>query len=249
MKKLISIIALILLFATCKKNETTAPVAPDLENITTTPTASATTLTTVAIDGNIKSDGGYPITERGIAYHTSTDPTIANSTAPSGTGTGAFTSILTDLSEGIIYYARAYATNRAGTLYGKQISFTTLGKRPTVTDCDGNIYDIVAIGSQVWLAENLKTTKYRDCTPIPNVSYNLWSTNTTGARTSYDYPGVLGGPYGQLYNWYAATDTRNLAPAGWHVPGDNEWTTLINYLGGYLVAGGKLKEVNTLHWK
>lgn len=119
----------------------------------------------------------------------------------------------------------------------------------TLTDIDGNIYNAVTIGTQVWMKENLKVTHYRNGDPIPKVVDNItWSNLTTG---SYCYPendinNVYA--YGILYNWYAISDIRNLAPSGWHVASDVEWTILVNYLGGESIAGGKLKENGTTHW-
>jgi uncharacterized protein (TIGR02145 family) len=119
----------------------------------------------------------------------------------------------------------------------------------TVTDIDGNNYKTVKIGNQWWMAENLKTTKYRDGTSIPNVTDNVvWANLTTGAYCNYDNTASNSTTYGRLYNWYAATDVHNIAPSGWHIPADSEWTTLSNFLGGEDVAGGKLKETGTTHW-
>ena len=120
----------------------------------------------------------------------------------------------------------------------------------TVTDIDGNTYKTVKIGDQWWMAENLRTTRYSDFTEIPNVIDNAaWTELNTGAYCYYDNDSnSYAGTYGALYNWYALNDARNIAPEGWHVPTDAEWTTLVNYLGGVSVAGGKLKEINTLHW-
>ncbi len=121
----------------------------------------------------------------------------------------------------------------------------------SLTDQDGNIYKTVKIGTQTWMAENLKTTKYRDGTMIPNFSeYNDWHGNyTTGAYCNYDNDEKNVATYGRLYNLFAVSDIRNIAPVGWHVPSDKEWTTLITYLGGASKAGIKLREIGTSHWK
>ncbi len=124
-----------------------------------------------------------------------------------------------------------------------------LAQVPTLTDIDGNVYKTVIIGTQVWMAENLRTKKYRDGTPIPYVTNSpTWINLSTGAYCYYAYTSSFGTEYGPLYNWYAVADSRNLCPSGWHVPSDNEWSVLINYLGGADVAGGKMKEVGTSHW-
>lgn len=120
----------------------------------------------------------------------------------------------------------------------------------TVTDIDGNIYNTVTIGTQVWMKENLKVTHYRNGVSIPNVKNGAtWGAQTTGARCYfYNDSTVNGQIYGCLYNWYVVDDSSKLCPIGWHVPSDVEFTTLITYLGGDSVAGGKLKETDTMHW-
>ncbi len=119
-----------------------------------------------------------------------------------------------------------------------------------VKDIDGNIYHTITIGTQVWMVENLKTTKFQNEDPIPNVTNNSqWTKLTTSAYCNYENKIVNGKVYGHLYNWYAINDSRHIAPKGWHVPSDAEWTTLTDYLGGEDIAGGKLKEIGISHWK
>lgn len=121
---------------------------------------------------------------------------------------------------------------------------------PTIiTDIDGNIYHTVNIGNQVWMVENLSTTRYNDGTPIPLV-YDpyTWYYLTTPGYCFYVYDTTAHQDiYGALYNWYAV-NTGKLAPKGWHIPTFDEWTTLITYLGGDSIAGAKLKEKDTTHW-
>jgi uncharacterized protein (TIGR02145 family) len=105
------------------------------------------------------------------------------------------------------------------------------------------------IGSQVWMLRNLDVTTYRNGDPIPQVTdATEWAGLTTGAWSYYNNDPANGVVYGKLYNWYAVNDSRGLAPTGWHVPSDTEWTTLTDYLGGESVAGGPMKEVGTTHW-
>lgn len=141
------------------------------------------------------------------------------------------------------------AINIAGTTFGDQVSFTSSTSGPTVTDVDGNIYKTVTIGTQVWLASNLKTTKLKDRTRIPLVTGNsAWANLTTSGYCWYSNDAAANkNTYGALYNWYTV-NTVKLCPAGWHVPTDPEWTTLTTFLGGEGVAGGKLKETGTGHW-
>jgi len=120
----------------------------------------------------------------------------------------------------------------------------------TLTDIDGNVYKTVTIGTQTWMAENLRTTKYNDGTAIPIVTDNIaWVNLNTGAYCHYNNTinADTIATFGRLYNWYAV-NTGRLAPDGWHLPTDEEWTTLITYLGGESIGGGKLKEAGTMHW-
>jgi uncharacterized protein (TIGR02145 family) len=120
----------------------------------------------------------------------------------------------------------------------------------TLTDQDGNIYKTITIGTQTWMAENLRTTKYNDGIAIPNVSnVEEWCALTTGAYCNYDNTNdaELISTYGRLYTWYAVK-TGKLAPIGWHVASDADWRILTSYVDGEGFTGDKLKEVGALHW-
>ena len=124
-----------------------------------------------------------------------------------------------------------------------------LAQVPTLTDVDGNVYKTVIIGTQVWMAENLETTKYRNGDPIQNATNTInWAGLITGAYCDFTNNATIGATYGHLYNFYTIMDSRQLCPTGWHIPSDTEFTTLSNYLGGDNLAGGKLKEIGTTHW-
>lgn len=147
------------------------------------------------------------------------------------------------LSQGTRYYFRVKAINSAGTVYGETLSFITMA-----SDIEGNLYNIINIGDQFWMRENLKTTKYSDGTPIPMVTSDIdWAALATPAYCWYVNKVKYKDIYGGLYNWYAV-ETEKLCPTGWHVPSDDEWETLSEYLGGEDVAGGKLKEAGIEHW-
>ena len=119
----------------------------------------------------------------------------------------------------------------------------------TVKDIDGNIYHTVTIGTQIWLAEDLKTTRYNDGNPIPCVVDTAeWGTLHSGAYCWANNDESNKSVYGALYNWYT-TNNGKLCPLGWHVSSNSDWETLINYCGGWEIAGGKLKEAGTAHWK
>jgi uncharacterized protein (TIGR02145 family) len=120
------------------------------------------------------------------------------------------------------------------------------------TDADGNHYSVVQAGSQMWMAENLKTTRYNNSDIIPNVSSNSsWNILTSGAYCNYKNTTNIDtiNTYGRLYNWFSVIDSRKISPSGWHVASDTDWISLINYLGGAVYAGGKLKENCSSLWR
>ncbi len=122
-----------------------------------------------------------------------------------------------------------------------------------IKDIDGNSYKTVIIGTQTWMAENLKTSKYNDGSIIPNIKdFNQWGELTTGAwRNNLDNDSI-GKIYGKLYNWYVTNSitngNKNVCPAGWHIPSDVEWSILINYIGEDTITGIKMREVGTKKW-
>jgi len=120
----------------------------------------------------------------------------------------------------------------------------------TITDYDNNVYRIVTIGTQRWMAENLRTTKYNDGTSIPNIKEDVnWASLNTPGYCWYNNDSITySNLYGALYNWHTV-NTKKLCPTGWHVPTDIEWTTLTTFLDGLAIAGGKLKEVGITHWQ
>ena len=120
---------------------------------------------------------------------------------------------------------------------------------PTLNPCPNCITQDVIIGTQTWSKCNLDVTTYSNGDVIPEVTDpSAWTALTTGAWCYYNNDSVTGTTYGKLYNWYAVTDPRGLAPTGYHIPSDTEWTTLVNYLGGVSVAGGAMKETGECHW-
>ena len=240
MKKsgIVIIVSFLILFICHCKKDARIPIL-------STTAISNLTSKTATCGGNINSDGGSAVTERGVCWSIVVNPTIANNRTMNGTGIGSYTSILTGLSTKTNYFVRAYATNANGTAYGEDISFSTL---QTLTDKDGNYYDTLTIGTQTWMIADLKTTRYNDSTSIPYVSDNAeWINLITPALCYYENDIVNKTTYGNLYNWYVV-ETCKICPVGWHVPSNAEWLILINYLGGESVAGGKLKEIGITHW-
>lgn len=219
--------------------------------------------------GNLIDDGGgtdEPVScWVGLCWSTSQNPTISDFiTSTFVIGEQSFSDVMTGLSPNTLYYVRAYATNEAGTSYGNRVSFKTLDGRiifnpdltyNSVSDIDGNIYKTIQIGAQAWMAENLKTTKFNDGSPIPYIADATdWSQLSAPGYCWYNndaesFKTVIGA----LYNWYttdvAGNGGKNVCPSGWHVPTDPEWTILTDYLGGLSVAGGKLKESGISHWQ
>jgi uncharacterized protein (TIGR02145 family) len=232
---------IILLAAGCKKDEKeTLPV------LTTSPVTYISEQS-VSIAGIVTDDGGESITERGICWSTSHNPTTANDKII-GFGQESFTCTLDGLITNTQYYVRAYAINSAGIAYGPEISFRTWNILKVI-DLDDNLYHTVTIGTQMWLVENLNVTHYRNGDAIQWKPDNAeWESLTTGAFVPYDNNSSYSAEYGKLYNWFAVNDDRNIAPVGWHVSTDDDWTELADYLGDNATAGGKLKEAGLEHW-
>jgi uncharacterized protein (TIGR02145 family) len=214
-----------------------------LPELSTVPITDVTS-TSAVCGGSIVSDGGSPVITRGVCWSVNFEPTISDNISSDGEGPGSFSSSIDGLTGGTIYYIRAYATNLIGTAYGNKFFFIT-----PLTDIEGNVYRTVVIGNQVWMAENLRTTKYFDNTNIPYVSDNgAWSSLSTPACCWYkNDESKKYQKYGLLYNWFTV-NTGKLCPTGWHIPSEDEWITLADYLGGEDYAGGKLKELGINHW-
>ena len=221
--------------------------SPDKLPVITTAILMSSTETTATCGGSIAGNSGTSITVRGVCWSTTPHPTTDNSKTNDGTGVGSFKSGISGLETNTTYYLRAFASNTTGTGYGSEVAFKTAGS--PVSDVDGNIYHPVTIGTQTWMVENLKTTKFRNGESIPNITDGpTWGNLKTAAYCNYNSDANLANIYGRLYNGYCVSDSRNLAPTGWHVPSDAEWWTLTDYLGSESVAGGKLKEIGTTHW-
>lgn len=180
--------------------------------------------------GKIEWDDASDITGRGICWGTMMNPTIDNHKTTNGKGTGNFESVLTGLMPNTLYYIRSYVIKNGRVIYGNPVSFTS---KDIVTDIDGNTYNTITIGDQVWIAENLRTTRFANGdligTTIPatlNIMYDL----NPVYQWAYNGLEKYAAKYGRLYTWYAVIDPRGLCPAGWHIPSDKEWSELENYL-------------------
>jgi uncharacterized protein (TIGR02145 family) len=215
------------LFHSCKKEKVPTLTTSAITNITGTTASSG---------GTITSEGSSKVTVRGICWNTGTTPTIADNLTSDSAGSGSFTSHLTGLKGSTTYNVRAYATNSVGTAYGNELTFSTL---ETVADIDGNVYNTISIGTQVWMAENLKTTRFRNGVLIGTTTPATLKISLGSYQWAYDGNESNVETYGRLYTGYAITDSRNVCPTGWHVPSDAEWTTLTSYLisNGYGYEG------------
>ncbi len=225
-------------------NEITFTTLAELPRVNTV-TVDSILMNSSVIGGEVMSTGGAT-TLRGFVWSTLPNPTIALSTkTQNGYGTGAFRGLITNLQPATTYYVKTYATNFIGTSYGSEYSFQTAS--PPVTDVDGNSYETVQICNKTWTSKNLIVTKYKNGDPIPQVTNpSQWAQLTTGAWCYYNNDPSNEAKYGKLYNWFAVNDPRGIAPSGWHVPSDAEWSSLENCLGGSSIAGSKIKSLSPL---
>ncbi len=207
---------------------TTSPVI--LATLSTTAVTAITNISATS-GGTITSNGGGAITVSGVCWGTSPNPTTSGLHTTDGTTSGSFTSNITGLSDGTVYYVRAYATNSAGPAYGTQVQLLT-----KMVDADNNLYNTVVIGTQIWMAENLKTTRLNSDVSIYKVEGNTpasnteWASLTGPAYCYYQDNTSYGETYGALYNYYTI-NTGSLCPVGWHVPSDADFKTLEMHLG------------------
>jgi len=215
--------------------------------VVSTNSISAKTINSIRCGGNISSDGGDVIVARGVCWGENPEPLISDNKTDDGQSPGQFTSEVTNLRSNTKYYIRAYATNNVGTTYGDIQSFTlwlNVQDEP-INDIDGNTYNTIRIGDQIWMQENLRVTKFQNGISLKQLSNQSdWSEKETyGYYTNVEYVS-----FGYVYNGYAIDGNENICPSGWHVPTESEWNTLINYLGGSSVAGGKMKESSDYYW-
>jgi uncharacterized protein (TIGR02145 family) len=177
--------------------------------------------------------------DHGICWNTSGNPQLNDGISQHviNPPSNLFEGIITGLEPSTTYYARVWATSTNGTSYGDVISFTTLASSDVVKDFEGNEYSMVTIGNQIWLGQNLKSTKYRNGASING--YYAYSSNENNAKI-----------FGYLYPKDAAIGSEDMdaCPTGWHVPTKVEWETMTTFLGGNGVAGNKLKEAGNYHW-
>lgn len=214
---------------------TTSVAAPAV----TTGQVTGITNDAAVCSGTVTYNGGTVSIEKGVCWNTTPNPGYEDSPHVNTSSEGdTYSCTMTSLLAGTKYYVRAFVKNSGGIAYGEQVIFNT-----KLADVEGNLYGTVNIGNQVWMTENLKTTKLRDNTNIPEVSDDsTWVHLSTPAycwlRNDIQYKNV----YGALYNWFTV-ETGKLCPDGWHVPSDDEFKILEQTLG--MEAG----ELNNLEWR
>jgi uncharacterized protein (TIGR02145 family) len=179
------------------------------------------------------------VTQAGFCFDTLVNPTINNSISYSDNSSGGnFSAEITNLKKNTKYYVKAFATNETGICYSPQVEFLT-------KNLNDSIYDEVIIGSQVWTAKNLDLVRYRNGDLISHAKSEAeWAEanhKREGAWCYYNHDSLNGSKYGKLYNWFAVDDKRGLAPSGYHIASNEEWTKLINSFGGMQVAGKNMK--------
>ena len=241
MKKALTLILVILLIYSCSTTSDgntaiTAVVPAPPENLTGVISTTAINLTWTDRSTN---ETGFKI-ERKLVGGTFE---VIGTTA---TDIATFSNI--GLTPGTTYIYRVYSYNEGGKspVYSNELTLTTYSTIPSVT-----------IGTQTWTTKNLDVATYSDGTLIPQVTETAWASLTTGAWCYYNNDPANRSIYGKLYNWYAVagihdtdpnTPNKKLAPTGYHIPSDAEWTTLTTYLGGESIAGGKMKATGTSLW-
>lgn len=253
MKNMIYTLAIaILLTSGC--NSSTGPAGDD-SRITEDPVlATVGTLPVMDLgmhnalgEGRIHRDGGSSVTERGLVWSLNPNPTLADNRNIHGKGTGRFRSLMEDLLPDQIYFARAYAINATGTAYGEELQFRT--RQGTVTDIDGNVYYTQTIGEDIWMAENLRVTRYKNGDPIQTgLNGEDWEFTLDGAYSIFPHSHIylldseaeVAEAYGLLYNWFAVNDPRGVCPEGWRVSNNDDWERLIQLVGDQN-DDGKLK--------
>lgn len=243
MKKryIFSLLIIALLAEGCEKKDKIIPVVE-----TYAPQFVASNAATIGV--RVTSSGSGEILACGIYIGTSAYPETTGVKIGMGTDTGLYLGQITGLTPSTQYYVKGYAMNPDGEGLGFEVTFVT---PPTVLDIDNNEYPALKVGNKVWMAKNLRATHFLNGDEIPTtVAAGTDISSETDPLYRWYYNGDYGTSltYGNLYTWHTMTDARKVCPAGWHLPTDAEWTALENALGGYTIAGSKLKEPDNEHW-
>jgi uncharacterized protein (TIGR02145 family) len=214
----------------------------------------------VSFEGIILGDGGDYISSQGVCWGTNENPTVENDSTMYIFPNDVFTGIIYNLIPSTKYYFRTFAQNSIGIGYGNTVSRSTLPTEigfntnlsyGTINDIENNKYKTISIGNQTWMAENLRTTKYQNGDLIGTTSsptQDISGESTPEYQWAYDGNESIAEVYGRLYTWYVINDSRKICPVGWHVPTQEEWTTLTNFLinNGYGLEGSENNIANAM---
>ena len=237
---LATLLLVIVLVVSCRKPEETPTYITEL---TTVPIANLS-VTSITAGGTIVTEGGDEIIRRGVCWDTIPNPVITDSHLDDGKKeSGNFVMDVSGLRPGTKYFIRAFVVVMNDTVYGNEQTFNT-----KIADKQGNLYNTVTIGSQVWMAENLRVTRYNNGDSILTTSADFFEEIDPKYQWVQNNDELNAATYGRLYTWFIVEDNRGVCPAGWHVPVMSEFDTLKAYLGGENLAGSKLKEAGTDHW-
>jgi len=222
---------------------TTLPGPPSPPTVTTGIVGNITQIS-ASCSGNVVNQGSAAVTDRGICWSEYSGPTVIDNVISAGPGLGSFTVQITGLKGSKTYYVRAYADNGLDIGYGEERSFTTTAYGTLYIE--GHAYHTINIGTQTWTLENLMVKHYRNGDNIETYS-GPWQGYVMGYYI-IDPNHTYVNEYGYLYNYYAVSDSRKLAPDGWHISTDQDWSTLLTYLGGAGQASPKLRITGTDFW-
>lgn len=203
------------------------------------------------VTSEVVSEEGASVTQRGFVWGLGNTPIIENciDTLVIGSGKGKFNGRISGLTPGPTYYVRAWAKNSKGVTYSSWVTPFSFDHLSFIADADSNYYLTVKIGTQEWMRDNLRTTRYKDGSPIPLVTATgQWAALTTPGYCWYDNdPNYSKTNYGALYNYFTA-QTGKLCPDKWHAPDYNDLSSFILIIGGSDLTANKLKEAGTEHW-
>ncbi len=226
------VVVLLLLTYSCV-DLVTGPDNPEGSPDVTIVELSEITDTAIEVTAEVRDAGEADVFTRGVCLSTEPSPNLDDNCIEAGSGLGTYNALFKDLEPETEYFIKAYATNELGTAFSVAETVTTLETPPfIVEDIDGNEYETRVYGNQRWFTQNLRSSAFANGDPIPFVEPGFeWSGTREPARSIYmndpDTPEI----FGQLYNWYAASDTRNICPQDWHVASDEDWKELEMFLG------------------
>jgi len=249
---MLSVIFVTVMITGCEDSPVTGNRMPGftLAEVKTLP-PTLVTVSNAIVGGEILSTGGALIFESGICYSKSTNPTISDNLLIKELYIGKFEILIPQLDQNTTYHYRAYTKNEVGISYGEDYVIVT--SNGTVRDFDGNVYQTVKIGDQVWMRENIKTMHYSSGKAIDGV---IDSKSDAAFGFHYTWEAINVAPSGGKF---IINRDQGVCPDGWHIPSDMEWQALFSYVGGVLsptsddniyvtIMGNMFREAGTDHW-